>query len=38
MGSAVNWQYEVLNALANIDGLVLLNPRREQFDEATLDE
>lgn len=38
MGSAVNWQYEIRDALANIDGLVLLNPRREQFDEATLDE
>jgi hypothetical protein len=37
MGSAVNWQADVAQQLAN-DNYIVFNPRREHFDETTLDE
>jgi hypothetical protein len=38
MGSAQNWQDEIIRALDRHDAITLLNPRREKFDESTLDE
>lgn len=38
MGAAPNWQADVVRALAGWDDLVLLNPRRPDFDVSTLDE
>ncbi|GGM24882.1 nucleoside 2-deoxyribosyltransferase domain-containing protein [Dactylosporangium sucinum] len=37
-GSAVDWQAEVVAALAGRPGLVLLNPRRADYATAQLDE
>ena len=38
MGEAVDWQAQVIAKLAGLDGLTLVNPRREQFTPDTLDE
>ncbi len=38
MGDAVNWQKQVIKALANNTGLVLLNPRRAKFTKETIDQ
>ncbi|MEV4537725.1 nucleoside 2-deoxyribosyltransferase domain-containing protein [Asanoa sp. NPDC049518] len=37
LGAAPDWQADVVRALAGHDGLVLLNPRRPEFDLADLD-
>ena len=38
MGAAVDWQAQVIKELAGLDGLTLVNPRRENFTPDTLDE
>ncbi len=38
MGEADYWQEDVIFELQDYDGLVLINPRRDQFTEDTLDE
>lgn len=38
MGTAVNWQQYVIDALQSHPDIVLLNPRRMQFTADTLDE
>jgi hypothetical protein len=38
MGKAIHWQSQVVEALSNKPGLVLLNPRRARFTPDTLDE
>jgi hypothetical protein len=37
MGTAVNWQQQVIDALYAEDGLVILNPRREHFESHMLE-
>lgn len=34
MGDAQNWQQDVINQFANIDEIVLLNPRRLEFTDV----
>ncbi|GIF69972.1 hypothetical protein Ais01nite_80070 [Asanoa ishikariensis] len=38
LGAAPDWQADVIRALAGHDDLVLLNPRRPDFDPAELDQ
>jgi len=38
MGSAIDWQSEVITKLLGIDNLVIVNPRRPNFTPDTLDE
>ena len=37
MGSAINWQVDIAQQLADANYIVF-NPRREHFDDSTLDE
>lgn len=34
MGAAVDWQDKVINGLINVDDLLLLNPRRSDWDSS----
>lgn len=38
MGSAVDWQSEVIEILSRHENIVLMNPRRTNFNTDTLDE
>jgi hypothetical protein len=38
MGKAVNWQAHVIESLSDQADLILLNPRRKEFTDDTLDE
>jgi hypothetical protein len=38
LGCAPDWQSEVIRALGDLPGLVVLNPRRPTFDPSRLDE
>lgn len=34
MGTAEDWQEQVVAALSDVDGLLILNPRREAWDDS----
>lgn len=34
MGTAEQWQERIVNALSGVDGLVILNPRRDEWDDS----